>query len=89
MWCKAEFSASLLQSSASHDPSEIMLIFRFAARETFIIISAVKRLIAINRIQNKRFCLHNIYVYFVFLLCIYKYTHMHVYISETNVMFIY
>ncbi len=26
LWCKAEFSASLLQSSVSHDPSEIMLI---------------------------------------------------------------
>ncbi len=33
--------------------------------------SAVKRLIAINRIQNKSFCLHNICVY---LLCLYKYT---------------
>ncbi len=38
------------------------------------IISAVKRLIAINHIQNKRFCLHNICVY------IYTYKHMHVYI---------
>ncbi len=35
---KAEFSASLLQSSVSHDPSEIMLICWFAAQETFIII---------------------------------------------------
>ncbi len=26
LWCKAEFSASLLQSSVSHDPSEIILI---------------------------------------------------------------
>ncbi len=29
----------------------------------YIYISAVKRLIVINRIQNKRFCLHNIPVY--------------------------
>ncbi len=36
---KAEFSASLLQSSVSHDPSEIILICRFAAQETFLIIS--------------------------------------------------
>ncbi len=35
---KAEFLASLLQSSGSHDPSEIILIFRFAAQKTFIII---------------------------------------------------
>ncbi len=30
---KAEFSASLLQSSVSHDPSEIILICQFAAQE--------------------------------------------------------
>ncbi len=36
---KAEFSASLLQSSVSHDPSEIILICWFAAQETFMIIS--------------------------------------------------
>jgi len=35
---KNEFSASLLQSSVSHDPSKIILICRFAAQETFIII---------------------------------------------------
>ncbi len=34
---KAEFSASLLQSSVSHDPLEIILIFRFIAQETFLI----------------------------------------------------
>ncbi len=37
LWCKAEFSASLLQSSVSHDPSEIILICWFNAQETFII----------------------------------------------------
>ncbi len=52
-------------------------------------ISAVKRLIAINRIQNKSLCLH-MCVYCVFLLCIYKdtysiyfeniYMYVHVYI---------
>ncbi len=35
---KAEFSASLLQSSVSHDPSEIILICWLAAQETFLII---------------------------------------------------
>ncbi len=43
-----------------------------------IITSAVKRLIAINRIHNKVF----VYIIYVCVLCIYKYTHMHVYISE-------
>ncbi len=32
---KAVFSASWLQSSVSHDPSEIILICWFAAQETF------------------------------------------------------
>ncbi len=35
---KAEFSASLIQSSVSHDPSEIILICWFGAEETFLII---------------------------------------------------
>ncbi len=35
---KSEFSASLLQSSVSHDPSEIILICWLAVQETFIII---------------------------------------------------
>ncbi len=34
--CKAGFSGSLLQSSASHDPSEIILICWFAAQETLL-----------------------------------------------------
>ncbi len=47
----------------------------------YVIISAVKRLIVINHIQNKSFCLHNIWVYTVYIyLFIYKYKHMHVYI---------
>ncbi len=29
--------------------------------------SAVKRLIVINRIQNKSFCLHNVYMYYVYI----------------------
>jgi len=33
---KAEFSASLLQSSVSHDPSEIILICCFAAKNIYI-----------------------------------------------------
>ncbi len=51
-------------------------------QKKYIIFSAVKRLIVINRIQNKSFCLHNICVcvYCVYVLCIYKYTHRHAYI---------
>ncbi len=41
----------------------------------YIYISAVKWLII-------SFCLYNICVCCVYLLCIYKYTYMHVYISE-------
>ncbi len=37
-----EFSASLLQSSVSHDPSEIILICWFAVQRTFIIIIDVE-----------------------------------------------
>jgi len=39
---KVEFSASLLQSSVSHDPSEITLIWWFDAQETFLIIISVE-----------------------------------------------
>jgi len=35
---KLNFQQSLLQSSVSHDPSEIILICWFGAQETFIII---------------------------------------------------
>ncbi len=38
MRCNAEFSESLLKSSVSHDPSEILLIWWLAAQETFAII---------------------------------------------------
>ncbi len=37
--CKAEFSASLLQSSGTKDISEIITIYIFVAQKTFMIIS--------------------------------------------------
>ncbi len=43
----------------------------------YIYISAVKRLIAINRIQNKSFCLHNIYVCTFYIYYVYLNTHTH------------
>ncbi len=57
-----------------------------------IFCSAVKRLIAINQIQNKRFCLNNIcmctvFIYYVYInthaysiYCVYIYMYMHLYI---------
>ncbi len=42
LWYKAAFSASLLQSSVSHDPSEIILIYWFAAQENFLLLSMLK-----------------------------------------------
>ncbi len=36
LWCKAVFSVSLLLSSVSHDPSEIILICWFAAHMSFL-----------------------------------------------------
>lgn len=35
---------------------------------------AGKQLIATNRLQNTRFCLHEMFVLYI-ILCIYKYTH--------------
>jgi len=43
---KAEFSASLLQSSVSHDSSEISVICWFVAQETFLLIISVKNFVA-------------------------------------------
>jgi len=39
---KAEFAASSLQSSVSHSPSEIILIWWFDAQETFQIVINVE-----------------------------------------------
>ncbi len=41
----------------------------------YIYISAVKQLIAINHIQNKSFCLHNMCVYTVYIY--YEYINAH------------
>ncbi len=55
-WCKAEFSASLLQSSVSHDLSEIILIFWFAAQEKLLIITNVENVFIFqNFFMNGKF----------------------------------
>ncbi len=48
----------------------MLLIIIFKGNLTFdIFISAVKRLIVINRIQNKSLCLHNICLCTVIFIC--------------------
>ncbi len=54
-----------------------------------IYFSVVKRLIAINHIQNKSFCLHNICVCSVYIYYVYINTHTCMYIFQKNVFFIY
>ncbi len=50
---KAEFSASLLQSSVSHDASEIILICRFAVGETFLIINVETDVLLHMFVENR------------------------------------
>ncbi len=52
--------------------------------DIYIFISAVKQLITINHIQNKRFCLHNMCVYCVYLLN----THKCMYTFQKNLVYI-
>ncbi len=42
---QGEFQKSLLQFSESHDPSETILIYWFAAQETFLIIISVENIL--------------------------------------------
>ncbi len=56
---------------------------------THIVSSAVKRLIAINRIQNKYVCLHNICMCAVFIYYVYINTNTCMYILQNIFMFIY
>ncbi len=54
-----------------------------------IYISAVKRFIVINHIQNK-VLVYIIYVYCVYLLCIYKYTHIqYIFWKHINILIFY
>ncbi len=59
---KAEFSASLFQSSVSHNPSEINLI-SFAAQETFLII------IAASYLCRNRDAFFRINLYIAIMIC--------------------
>ncbi len=56
---------------------------------TFKTNSAAKRLIVINRIQNKSFCLHNMCVCTVYIYYVYINTYTSMYIFKKNMLFIY
>ncbi len=49
--------------------------------------SAVKRLIVINHIQNKSYCLHNVCVYAVYIY--YGYVNRPTYIFKKNMLCLY
>ncbi len=53
-----------------------------------VIFSAVKQLIAINRIQNKSFCLHNIYACSVYIYYVYINTHTYSIYFENIYMYL-
>ncbi len=55
----------------------------------YIIISAAKRLITINRIQTKSFCLHNICMCAVYIYYVYINTHTCMYIFQKNMLCLY
>ncbi len=52
---KAEFLSSLLQSSVSHDPSEINLKCWFASQKTFPIFINVKKVQLLNFVETMIF----------------------------------
>ncbi len=54
LWCKAEFSSSLLQFSVSHDLLEIINLFD--SQETFLIIINVKNNFAASYFVWKWWC---------------------------------
>ncbi len=56
--------------------------------QIYFFASAVKRLIAINHIQNKRFCLHNICMCTVFIYYVYINTHTYSIYLENIYMYI-
>ncbi len=55
-------------------------------KQKYIVTSAVKK---INHIQNKSFCLHNIWVWAVYIYFAYINTHTHIYIFQKNMLCLY
>ncbi len=58
-------------------------------QQKYIIYSAVKWLIAINRIQNKHFCLHSICECSVYIYYVYINTYTCMYIFKKNMLHLY
>ncbi len=52
-------------------------------------VSGGQRLITINHIQNKRFCVHNICVYTVYIYYAYINTHTCMYVFKKNMLCLY
>ncbi len=61
----------------------------YILRTFYVIFSAVKRLIMINRIQNKSFCLHNICVHNVYIYYVSINTNTCMYIFKKNMLCLY
>ncbi len=50
LWCKAEHSASFLQFSVSHDPSEIIITCDFVLKLHFLLLSMLKTVVLLNNL---------------------------------------
>ncbi len=81
----AIFESPSMRACSSTPPKQHQDFVKEHNRTPLIDTSAVKRLIA----SKIKVFVYRIYVYCVYLLCIYKYKHMHVYIYEKYVMFLY
>ncbi len=62
---------TLLQSSVTHEPSEIILIWWFSAQETFVLLSVLKKVVLLNifveRLLSKKNVTNALTVTFDFL----------------------
>ncbi len=75
LWCKAEFSASSLQSSVLRDSAEIIPTCRFAAQETFIIFINVENSCAVSYFCGN--CGMYFWIYDKYKAQSYKYSSQH------------
>ncbi len=78
-------SANVILYKSSVNKELILLHFRY----NIVFFSAVKWLIAINHIQNKSYCLHNICVCAMYIYYVYINTHTCMYIFKKNILCLY